>query len=139
MQHVGSFLCRVGSFLAAYRFSSCGVWAPGSTYCHTHAQLPAAHGILPDQDQTHISCIARQTLNLWTTREIPDLQLLVVFRPFKLIEMVRFKVCCCMISFLFAFFFFPLRLFEYFLPLHFNLHIVFFETISLRVSFIAVV
>ena len=78
------------------------------------------------RDQTHISCIARQTLNLWTTREIPDLQLLVVFRPFKLIEMVRFKVCCCMISFLFAFFFFPLRLFEYFLPLHFNLHIVFF-------------
>ena len=33
---------------------------------------PAACGIFPTRDQTHVPCIGRWTLNHWTTREAPS-------------------------------------------------------------------
>ena len=36
------------------------------------------------RDPTHVSCISRQILNHWTTREVPELELL----NFKMLNML---------------------------------------------------
>ena len=55
-----SVLCLVffgctGSSLQGESFVGCGMWDLSS----------------PTRDGTRVPCVARQTLNLWTTREIP--------------------------------------------------------------------
>ena len=37
----------------------------------------------PTRDQTHVLCIARQTPNCWTTREVPESILFRIFSPYR--------------------------------------------------------
>ena len=63
LQHSGSSLHHVESFIVAHRPCSCGMWA----------QLPYGMWDLssPTRGRTHVPCIAWQILNHWTTREMP--------------------------------------------------------------------
>ena len=69
---IESQLCHAGSFIPAHGLSSHRAWAQ---LFHSMWDLSS-----PTRDQTCISCIARQILNHWTTREVPIL-LKPHFRP----------------------------------------------------------
>ena len=57
-------------------FSCCGAWAPGSlgSVALWHVGLVALWHVGSSQfrDQTYVSCIGRQILNHWITREVPQ-------------------------------------------------------------------
>ena len=56
----------------------CGAWtlvvaAHGLSSCSTYAQLLCGCGIFPGQGLNPcMPCVGRQSLNHWTTREVPD-------------------------------------------------------------------
>ena len=70
------WLWRACAVVVALRLSSCGTWAPERRLsgCSAWALLPCGKWDLnsPARNQTCVSCIGRQILNHWTTREVPD-------------------------------------------------------------------
>ena len=49
---------------------SCEILCVGSVVVVLRLSCPGTHGIISlTRDQTHVSCIGRQVLNHWTTRE----------------------------------------------------------------------
>ena len=62
--HTRSSLQQAQSFIAGWGFSSCSMWA----------QLLGMWNLTSlTRDQTQVTCIGRQILNHWTTREVPPL------------------------------------------------------------------
>ena len=78
LQHVESSLHHAGYFVEEHGLSNCGTRSPecsGFSSCIAWAQL--LHGMWDlsslTRDWTCVPCIGRQTLNHWTTREVPAL------------------------------------------------------------------
>ena len=66
----GSLLHHEGSFIEMCRLSSLGTWAQQLWHVGLVA-LRLLRSQFPTRDQTHVSCIARQIFNHWTTRNVP--------------------------------------------------------------------
>ena len=62
----------------------------------------------PTRDQTYTPCTGRQSLNHWTTREVPETSLFLTFTSKSLKTKGRFQAktlnsspaCCCIVEFL---------------------------------------
>ena len=82
VSHCSGFSCCRAWALGHAGFSSCGSWAPAPEHRLSscwHMGLVALQHVESSQtrNQTCVSCIGRQTLNHWTTREVPSTEALI--------------------------------------------------------------